>query len=310
MMEKDGNLHYSGEKAVIFDIQRFSLHDGPGIRTTCFFKGCPLSCVWCQNPESHHAQPELIFYRESCILCLTCKKICPENAISESLALRFDPERCTVCGLCVSKCPTNSLRLVGREWSLTDLTNEVVKDIAFFQDSNGGITLSGGEPLLQTDFLLNWLPMIREKNIHTTIQTCGMIAWANIEKLLPLLDLVFYDLKHMNDSIHKQYTGKGNAKILNNFIKLSKSGIAVQARMPVIPGVNTTPDNIRATARFLKKYQQESIHLLPYHPLGEAKLNRIDTPLRPMNITPLDLKNLQEIQELFEKEEIHAVLYD
>jgi len=310
MMEKDGNLHYPGEKAVIFDIQRFCLHDGPGIRTTCFFKGCPLSCVWCQNPESHRAQPELIFYAESCIHCFTCKQICPENAISETLALRFDPERCTACGLCVSKCPTNSLRLVGKEWGLTDLTNEVVKDIAFFQDSNGGITLSGGEPLLQTDFLLAWLPMIREKHIHTTIQTCGMMSWTNIEKLLPLLDLVFYDLKHMNDSIHKQFTGKGNANILDNFIWLSKSGMAVQARMPVIPGVNTAPDNIRETARFLKKNQQESIHLLPYHPLGEAKLNRIDTSLRPMNITPLDLKNLQEIQELFEKEEIHAVLYD
>lgn len=310
MMNNDTQFNSNGEKAVIFDIQRFSLHDGPGIRTTCFFKGCPLSCAWCQNPESHRLQPELIFYAESCIHCLACQKICPENALSESLPLRFDPQYCTTCGLCVSECPTNSLRLVGKEWTPTDLMDEVAKDMDFFHDSHGGVTLSGGEPLLQTAFLLNWLPMNRNKNIHTTIETCGMIPWKNIERLLPWIDLVFYDLKHMNDSIHKQYTGQGNAKILKNFSQLSKTGKALQARMPVVPGINTAPDNIRATARFLKKNKQKSIHLLPYHTLGDAKLNRIETKLRPLNITPLDPENLLEIQELFQKEEIHAVLYD
>ena len=309
-MMNNTQFNSTGEKAVIFDIQRFSLHDGPGIRTTCFFKGCPLSCAWFQNPESHRLQPELIFYTESCIHCLACQKICPEEAISENLPLRFDPQACTTCGQCVSECPTNSLRLVGKEWNPSDLMDEVAKDMDFFQDSHGGVTLSGGEPLLQTAFLLNWLPMNRKKNIHTTIETCGMIPWKNIERLLPWIDLVFYDLKHMNDSIHKQYTGQGNAKILKNFNQLSKTGKTLQARMPVVPGINTAPDNIRATARFLKRNNQKSIHLLPYHTLGDAKLNRIETKLRPLNITPLDPEHLLEIQDLFQKEEIHAVLYD
>jgi pyruvate formate lyase activating enzyme len=309
-MKNDDNIDSPSATAIIFDIQRFSLHDGPGIRTTIFFKGCPLSCAWCQNPESQRIRPELIFYEERCIRCFICSEICSENAISENSTLRFNPKQCNVCGNCVSNCTTNSLRIVGKKWNADDLINEIAKDIDFFIDSRGGITLSGGEPFLHTEFLLQWLPKVQKKKIHITIETCGMVKWKQIEKLLPLLDLVFYDLKHMNDTVHKQYTGQGNTRILKNFSKLSKNGKGLQARMPVIPGVNDTPENIKATADFLKTNDQNNIHLLPYHNLGEAKLNKIDTQLRPLNIAPLNSEQLQEIQKLFKKEEIHAVLYD
>lgn len=309
-MNKDEPVHFLNDNAVVFDIQRFSLHDGPGIRTTVFFKGCPLSCAWCQNPESQNFRPELIFYKESCIQCFDCRKHCPENAISDHSMLRFDPKRCTLCGQCVTQCLTNSLRMIGKKWSAADLLEEIYKDIDFFIDSGGGITLSGGEPLLQANFLFQWLPMVKEKKIHTTLETCGLANWMQIEKLLPWLDIVFYDLKHMNDSIHKEYTGYGNAGILENFSRLSRSKSGLQARMPVIPGINNSVENIQATANFLKSNHHFSIHLLPYHNLGEAKLKRIYSQQRPMNIAALDSEQLQKTQEMFKKEKIHAVLYD
>lgn len=300
----------SADTATIFDIQRFSLHDGPGIRTTIFFKGCPLACAWCQNPESHSGKPELLFFRETCTECFTCRTVCPEDAILEAAPLRFDPQTCKVCGACTTVCPTRSLRLAGKQWNATELTDEALKDIDFFHDSGGGITLSGGEPLLQTDFLLNWLPQVKKNNIHVTLETCGLISWDRMENLLPWIDLVFYDLKMMSNAAHRQYTGRGNTSIRNNFAMLSKSKTDLQARMPVIPGINSTPVNIQETAQFLRENGQTSIHLLPYHQLGESKLSRLNTRLRPLNLPPMKPEALKAIQESFARENIHAVVYD
>jgi pyruvate formate lyase activating enzyme len=200
--------------------------------------------------------------------------------------------------------------MIGKEWSAADLLKEIYKDIDFFMDSDGGITLSGGEPLLQANFLFQWLPMVKEKKIHTIIETCGLADWKQIEKLLPWIDIVFYDLKHINDSIHKKYTGCGNAGILENFSRLSRSKSGLQARMPVIPGINNSVENIQATANFLKSNHHFSIHLLPYHNLGEAKLKRMYSQQYPMNIALQNSEQLKQTQELFEKEKIHAVLYD
>jgi len=300
----------SAIRALIFDIQRFSLHDGPGIRTTIFFKGCPLACCWCQNPESHKPSPELIFYKDSCIGCFQCREVCPDNAILDHPLARIDYPKCSVCGKCVSACNTDSLRMVGRKWNADDLLTEILKDKDYFEESGGGITLSGGEPLLQSYFLKTFLPMVKEKGIHINLETSGMVAWNRVEEIIPWLDLVFYDIKHMDSEIHKKHTGCENHMILDNFTRLSKRFSNLQARMPVVPGINDTPWNVRSLAAFLKENHRDSIHLLAYHNMGEAKLERIDTRQQPMNLKSLKAEDLLNVKDLFEKEKIHVVLYD
>ncbi len=300
----------SATQALIFDIQRFSLHDGPGIRTTVFFKGCSMACCWCQNPESHNPSPELIFYKDSCIGCFRCREVCPEDAILDNPFVRIDYPKCSVCGECVSACNTDSLRMVGRKWNADDLLSEVLKDKDYFEESGGGITLSGGEPLLQSTFLKTFLPLVKEKGIHINLETSGMVAWNRMEETISFLDLVFYDIKHMDSEIHKQHTGCPNELILDNFSRLAKRFSNLQARMPVVPGINDTPENIRATAMFLKKNHHDSIHLLAYHNMGEAKLERINTRQKALNLQSLKADDLLKVTELFNKENIHAVLYD
>ncbi len=300
----------SATLALIFDIQRFSLHDGPGIRTTVFFKGCPLACSWCQNPESHKLSSELIFYKDSCIGCFQCREACPDDAILDHPLVRIDYPKCSVCGKCVSVCNTDSLRLVGREWNADELLDEVLKDRDYFEESGGGITLSGGEPLLQSDFLKTFLPLVKEIGLHINLETCGMAAWNRMEEILPWLDLIFYDIKHMDSEIHKKHTGCGNEMILDNFVRLAKRFGNLQARMPVIPGINDTQGNVRSLAAFLKENNHDSIHLLAYHNMGEAKLERINTRQKPMNLKSMKAEHLLKVKELFEKEKIHVVIYD
>lgn len=309
-MSKYGNKPALKNKALIFDIQRFSLHDGPGIRTIVFFKGCPLACFWCQNPESQKPSPELIFYKERCIGCFQCRDACSNAAILEHLHTRIDYSKCIVCGKCVSACSTDSLRIVGKEWNADELLTEVLKDKDYFEQSGGGITLSGGEPLLQSDFLQTFLPMVKEKGIHINLETCGMAPWKRMEEIIFWLDQIFFDIKHMDSKLHKKYTDNGNQLILDNFSRLAKRFDNLQARMPIIPGINDTPENIRSTAMFLKENHQDSIHLLPYHNMGEAKLERINTRQKSLNLKPMKADKLLEIKGLFEKEGIHVIIYD
>lgn len=296
--------------ALIFDIQRFSLHDGPGIRTTVFFKGCPLKCAWCQNPESHQKNQEIFFYKETCLGCLKCKETCKNDAIMDDSDQRIDYSACSLCGDCVSTCDSRSLRMVGQYWDIDALTDEILKDQDYFIDSNGGVTLSGGEPMLQADFFKKLLPGLRALGIHINMETCGMFSWENFEEILPCLDLVFFDLKHMDSIVHKKYTGCDNRIILENFTKLSHDGTVLQARMPVIPGINDDPENISATAQFLRKNGRKSIHCLPYHHMGESKILRMNTTQELMNLRPLTAEDLLPVKERFKKEGIDAMLYD
>lgn len=296
--------------AVIFDIQRFSLHDGPGIRTTVFFKGCPLSCQWCQNPESRDPGPEMAFYAESCQGCLSCRQVCPREAILEGDTARIEFSRCDACGQCVPACPTKSLRQIGQEWSPDRLVEEVVKDRDFFQDSGGGVTLSGGEPVLQQGFLKECLPGLKEQGIHINLETAGKYPWERLAGLLDHLDLIFFDLKHMDDASHKVLTGASNQTILENFTRLAGEGTPLTARMPLIPGMNDAPENLRATARFLRTQGQDTIHLLKHHNLGEAKLPRIKSPLEPLGLPRLGDEDYDQILATFAREGIHAVLYE
>ncbi len=297
-------------RATIFDIQRFSIHDGPGIRTTIFFKGCPLKCRWCQNPESLNPGLEVAFYKEHCAFCFACRDVCPENAIVESEDVRIDFDRCNACGKCVSECMNNALRLVGGNWDASGLLDEILKDKDFFDDSDGGITLSGGEPTLYTPFLREFLPLVKKMGIHVNMETSGMFKWDNIEPILPFLDLIFYDLKLMDSEMHQAYTGVDNRIIMENFEKLAVTFTDLSARMPVIPTVNDTPVNISATAGFLKENSLQSIHLLPYHNFGEAKLARIKTDLEPLTLSTGKGDYLMSSKSRFEGHGIRVLLYD
>jgi pyruvate formate lyase activating enzyme len=298
------------ERAVIFDIQRFSIHDGPGIRTTIFFKGCPLTCQWCQNPESLASDPEIAFYIEYCTGCFSCKSVCPRNAIVELEEKRIERAMCDRCGECISACMSSALKWVGKEWPVSDLLTEVLKDKDFFLDSGGGITLSGGEPTLSIPFLKLFLPLVKNENIHVTLETCGMFNWRQIKKLLPYLDLVYYDLKCMDPKIHKRHTGKNNRTILENFRHMSKVQDNLQARMPVIPSINDTGTNISETVKFLKENRHKSIHLLKYHRMGEGKLARIDAGQRRLSIRADADDHLLAVKESFARSGIDAVVYD
>jgi len=297
-------------EATLFDIQRFSIHDGPGIRTTLFFKGCPLRCVWCQNPESHKPGAEVAFYKERCAGCFTCKEVCPKDGILELADIRIDHQKCDACGKCVSACTNDALRIVGASWDAHSLLSEIIKDMDFFTDSGGGITLSGGEPAIHGEFLKAFLPHVKKQGIHVNMETCGMFGWDDVEYILPQLSLIYYDLKFVDAKMHKKYTGSDNITIIENFSKLVKIFPHVQPRIPVVPTINDTPENIMDIARLLKKNQKESIHLLQYHDLGEAKLPRIETDLKPLNLPTDSLEYLAAAKKLFEKEGICAILYD
>lgn len=295
--------------AVIFDIQRFCLHDGPGIRTTVFFKGCPLRCRWCQNPESHRKKPELAYFKAKCTGCGNCVTICSEGAITRNNVICIDYSQCSVCGRCAEQCSSGALRIIGKEWNADDLAAEVLKDREFYDESGGGVTLSGGEPLLQSSFLLPFATMLREEEVNIMIETCGYFQWHSAEQFLDLIDAVYFDLKVMDTAIHKEYTGEGNTLILENFTRLSERGDNVQARMPVIPGINDSAENIIATARFLWERGHRTIHCLPYHHLGLSKAGAISSSIGFLDVPAADDVIMKRVQQIFCGEGIDAVIY-
>lgn len=296
--------------AAIVDIQRFSLHDGPGIRTTIFFKGCALRCAWCQNPESLRIRQEMAFYSERCQNTMRCAAVCPEDAIIEGPDRRIDFAKCTACGLCAEACDHDAIRLIGTHLDEETLVAEILKDRDFFIDSGGGVTLSGGEPMMQAVYLKRFLPRLKAHGLHIAMQTGGLFNWAHIEPLLSHLDLIYFDLKHMDSEAHKRLTGAGNEQILDNFSRIVKSGVRIEARMPVVPGLNDDAENIRATARFLEGQGHAALHCLAYHNLGEAKISRIAPILAPLGMPSLDPDALHDMARRFKEEGIDVIICD
>lgn len=296
------------ENPAVVDVQRFSLHDGPGIRTTVFFKGCVLRCAWCQNPESLRVAPEMAFHANRCAFELRCAAACPRGAILADRRRRIDFSACDACGRCVDACGHEALRLVGQRWPVDALAAELLKDRDYFRDSGGGVTLSGGEPMMHAAYLRRLLPRLAAEGIHVAMQTCGLFPWGRVEPLLPLLDLVQFDLKHMDRDAHERLTGAGNEQILANFAHLARRAVRLQPRMPVIPGLNDDDRNLRATARFLAGHGHRTLHCLPYHALGEAKLPTIAPILRPLGRSSLDPRALEGVARRFAKEGIDVVL--
>jgi glycyl-radical enzyme activating protein len=260
-------------KGLITDIQRFSLHDGPGIRTTVFLKGCNLSCAWCHNPETIHCNPELLFYESKCIGCLHCVEVCPSGA-QTTINHRhvFLRDLCIHCGQCAAVCYPGASVMAGQEITATDVLKQVLLDEAYYKQSGGGVTISGGEVLVQKDFTYEILKLCRDKNIHTAIETNLASAWENIQALVPVLDLLMLDIKHSDEREHCQWTGSGNAFVFDNLQKLSRVEIPLIIRTPVIPGVNDAEEVIRKIALFISKLPNVQYYeLLKFNPLGDAK---------------------------------------
>ncbi|MHC1785240.1 MAG: glycyl-radical enzyme activating protein [Anaerolineaceae bacterium] len=266
-------------RGIVFDIQRYSLHDGPGLRTNVFLKGCGLNCRWCSNPESKQSQPEIAFFDRTCFMCGDCVPVCSEAAIiSENQHITWNRLKCNQCGRCTEVCSAHSFSLIGKTMTAGAVVAEVLRDVAFY-GGHGGLTLTGGEPTLQPEFAEAVLRLSKAEGVNTAIETCGAVHWKNIERLLPYLDLVLFDLKHVNPVAHHQFTGATNMGILNNLRRTAQSGANLIVRVPLIPGFNVGRESLIAIAEFVQSLQVvREIHLLTYHTLGRAKYRALGLP--------------------------------
>lgn len=261
---------------LIFDIYRGSFDNGPGIRTTVFFKGCPLRCVWCHNPESMESYQELAFYPEHCLKCRECHKVCPRQAIFLEGNIRINRARCNLCGYCVKICPTGVFKIIGQYYPVDKLVEFLLLDKVFYQVSGGGITFSGGEPLLFIDYLSEILKALKQEKIHTAIQTAGYFSFKEFaDKILPYLDLVMFDLKIFDSDKHKYYTGYDNKVILDNFTRLLTAKVSVIPRVPLIPDITAVQENLISIAEYLGKYSCRNYSLLPFNSGGISKWERL-----------------------------------
>lgn len=263
------------ERGIVCNIQHYSIHDGPGVRTIVFLKGCPLRCRWCANPETQAIQPQLMVLTDRCVGCGACKTVCPRKAVRlEGGKAVTDRGLCAACGTCRKVCKSDARSIMGETMSVEDIVAQAAEDSLFYAGTGGGVTLSGGEVLLQADFAAAILKGCRKSGIHTAIETCGFADWERVRQVAREADLILYDLKHMDSERHRQGTGQGNERILENLTRISeKLKKTIWVRVPLIAGYNDDEDHIRSMASFLKKSVPccEQVHLLPYHNLGEGK---------------------------------------
>lgn len=267
---------------IVFDIKRFAIHDGPGIRTTVFLKGCPLSCWWCHNPESQSPRPGVLYRQDECLRCGACVDACPGGfrALDGDIVVR-DDGRCKRCGACADHCPAGAVEIVGRRRTPEQIVAEVTKDSPFFDESGGGVTFSGGEPLAQPEFLLALLELCRKNEIHTAVDTCGHARPELFRRVAEKTDLFLFDLKCMDTDRHTELTSVGNEWILSNLRMLALSGHEIRIRVPVIPGITDTVDNLEAVGQFVSSLPNSPpVKLLPHHATAMGKYVRFDIDRR------------------------------
>ena len=272
------------ERPLIVNIRRHSLEDGPGIRTVVFFKGCPLRCLFCQNPETQEPGPEIAFSPEECVQCGACADACPHGAVDLSYPERIYRDLCQRCGTCAGVCPGDALRHVGTYYPVQDLCDQLLRDRAFYRHSGGGVTLSGGECTLYPEYLHSLLKLVKVHHIHVAIETSGYFDYTEFEaKILPYVDWVYYDIKIMDPAAHRRYVGVGNERILDNLRRiLGERGVVVRPRIPLIPGITATRENLAAVVDFLCTVGADNVSLLPYNPLGVQMFRRLGKSTPPL----------------------------
>lgn len=280
---------------LIFDIQKYSLHNGPGIRTTVFLKGCPLACAWCHNPEGLSPRAEVVLIENRCASCGECRRACPESQSAPGTgALPPLVEHCELCGACTEVCPTGARRIIGQEISLGQLLETIEQDRIFYEDSGGGVTFSGGEPLCQFEFLQEALAVCCDRRLHTVVDTCGYAREQDLLALAPLTGLFLYDLKIMDDAKHRRYTGVSNVRVLSNLQALGASHERIWIRVPVVPGINDGDQDLEGLARFAARLPGvQQVNLLPYHQHGLTKSRRLGraSPLAEVAISSAESMN-------------------
>jgi pyruvate formate lyase activating enzyme len=282
-------------EGVVFNIMRFSLHDGPGIRTTVFLKGCPLRCRWCHNPESQSFKPQILYFDERCILCGDCAQACSHGALQVDQQLHHHAELCKNCGACVEACNSGARQYTGSRMKVAEVMTEVLKDQLFFDESGGGVTISGGEPLQQPAFVEALLAACKARRIRTVLDTCGFADPDVVRRVSEHVDRFFYDLKLMDSEKHRQYTGVKNELILQNLKMLAEQGSAITVRVPVIPGVNDDSENFDAMAGYLSELGLREIDLLPYHELGGGKYRRLHLDCGMEGVAPPSSDEMNEL---------------
>ncbi|VGO19576.1 glycyl-radical enzyme activating protein [Pontiella sulfatireligans] len=285
---------------IIFDIKRFAVHDGPGIRTTLFLKGCPLRCAWCQNPEGLCLEKQLWWFKSKCIFCRKCLPVCPESVrAAVDGEIRIDRRSCIKCGTCVETCPTGAMEFDGREISVEEAVAELQKDQVFYDVSGGGITLSGGDPLFQHEFAEAVLRGSKEAGLHTAVETSLAAEWGVIEKMRPHVDLWICDLKEIDSKKHQEFTGQPNERIFENFKQLAAAGAKILVRIPVIPGFTDRDDNVQGIAEFVRSVRSDiEIELMNYNPLAPNKyrLMQKSCPLDE-SVQPLSVQRMEELEQ-------------
>ena len=289
-------------EGLIFDIQRYSIHDGPGIRTIVFLKGCPLRCIWCQNPEGQNFYPEVGYNSIKCISCGMCVQICPNDSLKLESVNRIDYQSCNTCGKCVDECYAEALIMFGRKMTVEDVITIIEKDRPFYHKTKGGITLSGGEPIMQKLFVQKLLMECKIRGIDTTLETSGHFNWQDIAPLLKYLDLILFDIKLIDNEKHQKYCGVSNEKILDNAQKLAKLAKKLIFRIPIIPGVNDGMKNIQQTCSLIKETGIKELHLIPYHKLGHDKYRILGRIPSDKNIKPINEKSIEFIKKRVQDE--------
>ncbi|AOT69807.1 glycyl-radical enzyme activating protein [Geosporobacter ferrireducens] len=291
-------------KGFIFNVQHYCIHDGPGIRTNVFLKGCPLRCLWCQNPESQSTRKQLFFLSENCSTCGRCVSICPNQAvIIQGNKIKTNRLLCKTCGQCVDVCSREARSIVGEYITAGEVFRKIEQDKIFYQGSGGGVTISGGEPFAQPEFTKSIIKLCRDAQIHTAIETSGYARWEVIQEILQYVDLVLYDIKHMKSSDHKQLTGVYNELILENAKKIHHDlKVPLIARVPIIPGYNDSLENIRETGEFVSSQLGKSVkvHLLPFHRLGESKNERLECRAGSFDSSPPSEVHMDKLKKIIE----------